>query len=68
LLQDDIAKFVFDPTSPPRLVDIPEEGKGKAKERRVVGEGDDTVTIEDSTNEEDEETLQERFQLWSRFS
>jgi hypothetical protein len=29
---------------------------------------DDTVTIEDSTDEEDGETLQERFQLRSRFS
>jgi hypothetical protein len=68
LLQDDIAKFISDPASPPRLVDIPEEGKGKAKEHREVGEGDDNVTIEDSTNEEDGETLQERFQLRSRFS
>jgi hypothetical protein len=68
LLQDDIAKFVSDPTSPPRLVNIPEEGKGKAKERREVGEGDDTVTIEDTSEEEDGETLQERFQLQSRFS
>jgi hypothetical protein len=42
-------------------VDIPEEGKGK--ERREVGEGDDTVTIEDTSDEEDGETLQERFQL-----
>jgi hypothetical protein len=68
LLQDDIVKFVSDPTPPPRLVDIPDEGKGKAKERREVGKGDDTVTIEDTTDEEDGETLQERFQLRSRFS
>jgi hypothetical protein len=68
LLQDDLTKFISDPASPPRLVDIPEEGKGKAKERRQVGEGDDTVTIEDTSDEEDEETLQEWFQLWSRFS
>jgi hypothetical protein len=67
LLQDAIAKFVSDPTPPPRLVDIPEEGKGKAKERCEVGKGDDTVNIEDTTNEEDGETLQERFQLRSRF-
>jgi hypothetical protein len=67
-LQDDITKFVSDPTPPPRLVDIPEEGKGKAKEHREVGEGDDTVTIEDTSDEEDGETLQERFQLRSRFS
>jgi hypothetical protein len=68
LLQDDIAKFVSDPTPPPQVVDIPEEGKSKAKERREVGEGDDTVTIEDTFDEEDGETLQERFQLRSRFS
>jgi hypothetical protein len=49
-------------------VNIPEEGKGKAKERREVDEGDDTVIVEDTSNEEDEETLQERFQLRSRFS
>jgi hypothetical protein len=68
LLQDDIVKFVSEPASPPRLVEIPEEGKGKAKERREVGEGDDTVVIEDTSDEGDEETLQERFQLRSRFS
>jgi hypothetical protein len=68
MLQDDIVKFVSEPASPPRLVNIPEEGKGKAKERRKVGEGDDTVIVEDTFDEEDEETLQERFQLWSRFS
>jgi hypothetical protein len=67
-MQDDIAKFVSDPTPPPRLVDILEEGKSKARERREVGEGDDTVTIEDTSDEEDGETLHERFQLWSRFS
>jgi hypothetical protein len=53
LLQDDIAKFVSDPTPPPRLVDIPEEDKSKVKERHEVGEGDDTVTIEDTSDEED---------------
>jgi hypothetical protein len=68
LLQDDIAKFISDPTPPSQHVDIPEEGKGKAKERREVGEGDDTVTIEDTFDEEDGETLQERFQLRSSFS
>jgi hypothetical protein len=66
LMQDDLTKFVSDPASPPRLVDIPEEGKGK--ECREVGEGDNTVTIEDTSDEEDGETLQERFQLRSRFS
>jgi hypothetical protein len=57
VLQEDITKFVSDPTPPPQLVDIPEEGKGKAKERREVSEGDDTVTIEDTSDEEDGETL-----------
>jgi hypothetical protein len=61
-MQDDIAKFVSDPTPPPRLQNIPEEGQSKVKERREVGEGDDT------SDEEDGETLQERFQLRSRFS
>jgi hypothetical protein len=65
-MQDDLTKFVSDPASPPRVVNIPEEDKGK--ERREVGEGDDTVTIEDTSDEEDGETLQEWFQLRSRFS
>jgi hypothetical protein len=68
LLWDDIAKFVSDPTPPPRLKNIPEEGQSKVKERREVGEGDNTVTIEDTSDEEDGETLHERFQLWSRLS
>jgi hypothetical protein len=51
-------KFVSEPASPPRLVEIPDEGKSKPKERRKVGEGDDTVFVEDTS---DEETLQERF-------
>jgi hypothetical protein len=67
-LQDDIVKFVSEPDAPPRLIEIPEEGKGKAKEHREVGEGDDTVVAEDTSNEDDEETLQERFQLRLRFS
>jgi hypothetical protein len=67
-LQDDVVKFVSEPASPPRLVEIPDEGKGKDKERREVGEGDDTVVVEDTSNEDDGETLQERFQLRSRFS
>jgi hypothetical protein len=67
-LKDDIVKFVSEPASPPRLVEIPDEGKGKAKERREVGEGDDTVVVEDTSDEDDEETLQEWFQPWSTFS
>jgi hypothetical protein len=58
LLQDDIAKLISDLVSPPQLVNILEEGKGKAKEHREVGEGDDTFTIEDTSNEDDRETLQ----------
>jgi hypothetical protein len=50
LLQDDIVKFISDPTPPPQHVDILEEGKGKAKEHREVGEGDDTITIEDTSD------------------
>jgi hypothetical protein len=68
-LQDDLAKFVSEPVSPPQLVEVPKEGKAKAKERRKVGEGDDMVVIEDTFEEDDdEEMLQERFQLRSRFS
>jgi hypothetical protein len=68
-LQDDLAKFVSEPASPPQLVEVPKEGKAKAKERCEVGKGDDIVVIEDSSEEDDDEdTLQERFQLRSRFS
>jgi hypothetical protein len=68
-LQDDLKKFVSEPPLPPQEVEVPEEGKTKAKERREVGEGDDTVVVEDTSEEDDdEETLQDRFQLWSRFS
>jgi hypothetical protein len=68
-LQDDLKKFVSEPPPPPREVEIPEEGKTKAKERREIGEGDDTVVLEDTSDEaDDEETLQDRFQLRSRFS
>jgi hypothetical protein len=67
-LQDDIVKFVSEPASPPQLVEVSEEGKAKAKERHEGGEGDDTVVVEDTSEEDYEETLQERFQLRSRFS
>jgi hypothetical protein len=59
VLQDDVVKFFSDPPSPPHLEDVPAEGKGKAKEHRKVGEGDNAVTIEDTPDDEDEETLQE---------
>jgi hypothetical protein len=68
-LQDDLVKFVSELASPPQVVEVPEEGKAKAKERREVGEGDDAVVVEETSEEDDdEETLQERFQLRSRFS
>jgi hypothetical protein len=68
-LQDDLKKFISEPPPPPQVVEIPEEGKTKAKERREVGEGDDTVVVEDTFDEDDdEETLQDRFQLRSMFS
>jgi hypothetical protein len=68
-LQDDLKKFISEPPPPPQVVEIPEEGKTKAKERREVGEGDDTIVVEDTSDEDDdEETLRDRFQLRSRFS
>jgi hypothetical protein len=68
-LQDDLKKFVSEPSPPPQLVEVPKEGKAKAKERREVGEGYDTVVVEDTSEEDDdEETSQDRFQLRSRFS
>jgi hypothetical protein len=68
-LQDDLKKFVSELPPPPQEVEIPEEGKTKAKERREIGEGDDIVVVEDTSDEDDdEETLQDRFQLRSRFS
>jgi hypothetical protein len=64
-----LKKFVSEPPPPPQKVEMPEEGKTKAKERREVGEGDDTIVVEDMSDEDDdEETLQDRFQLRSRFS
>jgi hypothetical protein len=72
VLQNDLKRFVSEPQPPPHGIEIPQEGKAKAKERREVGEGDDTVIVEDTTNDDDdddeEETLQDRFQLRSRFS
>jgi hypothetical protein len=68
-LQDDLKKFVSKPPAPPQEVEIPEEGKTKAKERQEVCKKDDTVVMEDTSDEDDdEETLQDRFQLRSRFS
>jgi hypothetical protein len=68
-LQDDLKKFISEPQPPPQEVKIPEEGRTKAKEQREVGEGDETIIVEDTSDEDDdEETLQDRFQLRSRFS
>jgi hypothetical protein len=68
-LQDDLKKFISEPQPLPQEVEIPEEGKTKAKERRKVGEGDDTIIVEDtSDDDDDEETLQDRFKLRLRFS
>jgi hypothetical protein len=68
-LQDDLRKFVSEPQPPPHGIEIPKEGRAKAKERREVGEGDDTVIVEDISNDDDDdETLQDRFQLRSKFS
>jgi hypothetical protein len=55
-LQDDLKKFVSEPPPPPQEVEIPEEGKTKAKERREVGEGDDTIVVEDTSDEETHRT------------
>jgi hypothetical protein len=61
--------FVSEPQPPPQGIEIPKEGKAQAKERQEVGEGDDTIIVEDSSDDDDiEETLQDRFQLQSRFS
>jgi hypothetical protein len=67
-VQDDVKKFISEPQPPPSGIEIPKEGK--AKERREVGEGHDTVVVEDTSDDddEDEEMLQDRFQLRSRFS
>jgi hypothetical protein len=59
-----LKKFISEPQPPPSGIEIPREGK--AKERREVGEGDDAVIMEDTSD--DDETLQDRFQLRSRFS
>jgi hypothetical protein len=68
-LQDDLRMFVSEPQPPPQGIEIPKEGKAQAKERQEVGEGDDTIIVEDSSDDDDiEETLQDRFQLQSRFS
>jgi hypothetical protein len=49
-----LKKFVSEPQPPPQEVEILEEGKTKTKERREVGEGDDTVIVEDTSDEDDD--------------
>jgi hypothetical protein len=68
LAQNDVRRFVSEPQPPPSGIEIP--ALRKVKERREVGEGDNPVIVEDTSDddEEDEETLQDRFQLRSRFS
>jgi hypothetical protein len=69
VFQDDMKRFVSEPQPPPQGIEIPKEGKAKTKERREVGEGDDTVIVEDTSEDDDDDvTLQVRFQLRSRFS
>jgi hypothetical protein len=55
-----VDKYVSVPPSPPRL-EGQTQGKGEtqAKECCEVSEGDDDVFIEDSSDDEDEETLQQ---------
>jgi hypothetical protein len=67
-VQDDVKRFISEPQPPPSRIEVPKEGK--AKERREVSEGHDTVVVEDTSDDddEDEEKLQDRFQLRSRFS
>jgi hypothetical protein len=43
-----LKKFISELQPPPQEAEIPKEGKAKAKERREVGEGDDTVIVEDT--------------------
>jgi hypothetical protein len=57
-----VKKFISEPQPPPSGIEIPMEGK--AKERREVGKGDDTVVVEATTDDDDDgddETLQDRF-------
>jgi hypothetical protein len=56
-LQDKLKRFISEPQPPPLEVEIPEEGKTKAKERRELGEGDDTVIVEDTSDEDDDEEM-----------
>jgi hypothetical protein len=47
--------FVSEPQLRPHGIEIPKEGRAKAKERREVGEGDDTVIVEDISDDDDDD-------------
>jgi hypothetical protein len=63
-LQDDLKRFVSEPQPPPQGIEIPKEGKTKAKERREVGEGDDTVIVEDTSDDDDDDDEQGSQNRW----
>jgi hypothetical protein len=50
------------------VADAQGKGEVKKKECREVGQVDNVVVIEDNSDDEDEETLQQWFQLRSIFS
>jgi hypothetical protein len=64
-----VNKYISILPSHPRL-DGHTHGKAepKGKECCEVCDGDAAVVIEDTSDDEDEETLQQRFQLLSRFT
>jgi hypothetical protein len=57
-----VKKFTLAPPSPPHLQEQAQgKAEPKAKECREVGEGNDAVVIEDSSDDEDEEMLLQQF-------
>jgi hypothetical protein len=57
-----VKKFTSAPPSPPHLQEQAQgKAEPKAKECREVGEGNDAVVIEDSSDDEDEEMLLQQF-------
>jgi hypothetical protein len=59
-LQGDVEKYISVSPSPAQLVGQAQgKGKNMVKEHHVVGEGDNVVVIGDSSDDEDEETLQQ---------
>jgi hypothetical protein len=54
-----VKKYVSVPPSPPRLEgQVQGKAEPKTKEHCEVDEGNDAIVIEDSSDDEDEETLQ----------